>query len=139
MSETSAGCISDQGYTCWMQAEDVTRFGHLTVGTPEPPPITTTLQGPDVKLSWHDETCCITRYEVWRSELPYYNPTFPEAGKLDDVSTNSAHDYAFTDSDAAAIGGTSYFYVVRTLFTRNQTDDANIVGVFNFELTPGSP
>jgi len=92
-----------------------------------------------VKLSWHDETCCITRYEVWRAPLPYFNPTFPEASKLGDVATNSSKDYEFIDSGAAGAGGESYFYVIRTLFARDQTDDANIVGVFNYSLTPGAP
>ena len=137
-SETSVACQSDNGYTCWVEAQAVNRFGRLTIGTPAPPAISPALHGSDIKLSWHDDTCCITHYEVWRAPIPYFNPTFSQATKLSDVATNSTHDYDYVDAGVVNTAGENYYYVIRSHFTRDQTTDANIVGIYNVPLTPGT-
>ena len=99
-SETSGGCTSDSGYTCWFQAENVNQFGRLTAGTYAPPDIAIGIQDGSIHLSWSQPESGIYHFEVYRAPIPYFNPNHPLAEHLADVPTNAEREYEYPDDSS---------------------------------------
>ena len=94
------------------------------------------------ELTWPHMGSGVDHYEVYRSTTPYFSPGGTDSVKLDpDVAPALAagDELSFTDSDAFAEPGTSYFYVVQPVDANGQFyPKSNRTGVFSFALTPGT-
>lgn len=94
------------------------------------------------KLTWPHMGSGVDHYEVYRSTSPFFYPGAADSAKLspDVAPAPTAGDgLSFTDTEAFAEPGTSYFYVVQPVDANGQLyPKSNRVGVFNFAVTPGT-
>lgn len=94
------------------------------------------------KLIWPHMGSGVDHYVVYRSTSPYFYSGGADSAKLTpDVGPAPAagDDLSFTDAEASAEPGTSYFYVVQPVDAKGQFFiRSNRVAVFNFALTPGT-
>ena len=92
------------------------------------------LSADDILLSWRKNGA---RYEVWRSQTPYFTPGDSTSQQLAD---NDYTATTFTDDDAGD-GSANYYYkeVSHNTCNGTSTESANHVAIFSYTLTTGSP
>lgn len=107
------------------------------LGQPRPPVITISANGTAAHLSWPAVTLdmagravTVAKYQVWRSEQPYFAPA---GAPYAEVAAP-----AFDDPGVLADTGHNYSYVVRAVSSADVASaDSNRVAEFTFGLTPG--
>ena len=70
-------------------------------------------------------------FDIWRSDQPYQDVSTAGSATFMVISSNS-----YTDSSIVA--GTDYYYVARNTGCSDANGASNHVGIFNFDLEPGS-
>ena len=130
----------------------MTIFSHGTVtageicrpaGYPPQPPVPTIAKsednGDDVRFTWPNvtldtspATTTVLRYQVYRSELPYFEPGDGSSPLPKDQPT------ALTYDDVGVMSSpTAYYYLWRAVNAVGPSADSKRTGKFTFTLTPG--
>ncbi len=80
-----------------------------------------------------------TRYEVWRSTVPYFQPGDPGSEQRGEVAAPTVgEDLVFDDAQAIGAAAANHFYVIRGINAYGSAGISNRVGAFNFALMPGN-
>ena len=91
------------------------------------------LTWPPVTLDTNGAPVTITKYQVWRSQQPYFVPGAAPDFEVAGTTTT------FTDPDAITGQGLHHTYIVRTLSATGLTSgDSNRPATFTFQLVRGS-
>jgi len=100
-------------------------------GTSEVGPVVSiqVVNSDDVRLSWTHQDI-YARYDIWRSEQPYFTRMGPPRATVD------ASPWQYEDADAVGDVAHNYFYLVQGVAEDGRAY-ANRVGEFDFALTPG--
>jgi hypothetical protein len=106
---------------------------------PQPPVVTITASGDDAVLSWPAVTkdvdgrdVTVIKYQVWRSESPYFLPEGPPWAEVTAPATSWA------DAGALADVARNYSYIVRAVSAAGLTSaDSNRTGEFGYTLAKG--
>ncbi|MCP4167457.1 MAG: hypothetical protein GY759_16430, partial [Chloroflexi bacterium] len=110
---------------------------------PVTPQVSGTPAGVDLILNWQHQH---TKYEVWRSTIPYFTPgdtdaPFPIAVWLPPSAPGdpcSLSNDEITCTDAGVLSpGVLNIYIVRAFNSSNASADSNRLGVITFGLQPG--
>lgn len=123
----------------WQTGTNVTR--DLTVIPPAAPAVSITGPVADVLLDWKEVTTnaqgnptVVTRYQVFRSEEPYFDPNpTPDTGNM--VEEPMEPGYKHTGAMNSLV---NYYYIARAVNIAGPSADSNRVGKFSFQLIPGS-
>jgi hypothetical protein len=107
---------------------------------PQPPVVVISASGADAVLTWQPVTkdvdgrdITVVKYQVWRSEQPYFVPEGLPYAEVLPPSTS------FTDLGALADASVNRYYVVWAVSDAGLTSaDSNRTGEFGFDLTEGS-
>ena len=96
----------------------------------------------ELTLHWLHAGAGIERYEVWRSNTPYFSPVPPTATKLADVFSvpawQAGDPISYTD-DSSHVGdvGSNHFYLIRVI-AGNTAVHSERAGEFDFAIQPGN-
>ena len=85
-----------------------------------------------LRLSWQRASGDL-RYQVWRSETPYFDLSGPGAGRVD------AAPWQWDDASALGDPAVNHYYRVIALRSDGAATISGRVGEFDFGLTPGGP
>lgn len=102
-----------------------------------PPQVDHALLTDDLELSWRHDNAAVVQYEVWRSDLPYFDMVVGEGTSKTNVSTGELGALVVFSEGLPANGG--YYYRVRGATAGDMTPASDVLGVFSFPLTPGAP
>lgn len=115
---------------------------------PAAPEVSIQRSGDDLVLSWlavgldaASQATAFTRYRIWRSTRPYFDPALPpcDCVLIADVTSLTHSD---TDVDGVDIVGdvnVNYSYIVKAVNAAGESLASGSVGEFDFALAPGSP
>ena len=102
------------------------------VTAPVTPLLSIAAAGPDIVLTWTDGPAN-TAYEVYRSNMPFFNPLSSTL-----LITLPTATTVYTDPGVTGVVSTSHFYQVRALGNGGQTADSHEVGEIDLALNNDS-
>lgn len=133
-------CAVFPGYTNYsplgvVQGNDLTPiYDGCESAVPTPLSLTIHHVGNNVVMNWEDLYGTGEGYEVWRSTNPNFLP-----GDIGSTKLATINNVSYTDTDVLDGNGPNYYYAVRGVNIAGvQQDSPNEVGLFSFDMQPGS-